>query len=353
LSTSLEKIIPALTNYFGDFTDVNGDDRVTAVFSDKVGAAASGLLGYVSPLNLFPKTDCAASDEMEIFFGRTPDASLPYDELAPILPPLLAHELTHVIQGRRVDLTATDFDGAFAGYMERWLAEGQAQLGQEVAGYALGGRGPGNNYGAAVARGRQNGAAWYEDSFLDLATYFRSGPSACSWWARNPSPCLGRPLYYGVSWSFLRWVSDQYGSGHVGGESGLHQAIMDTRSNVGELLAGLTGESFETLLANWGATLFLDEGVASGRNVLPSWNLREVLNSFNVRILARLIPSDNRLDRVALGSSLYLYGGRGASSASRAVEFEGIEDLPSDIFSDVDGTAAIPMRLQIFVRKMR
>jgi len=128
---------------------------------------------------------------------------------------------------------------------------------------------------------------------------------------------------------------------------------MDTRSNVGELLAGLTGESFETLLANWGATLFLDEGVASGRNVLPSWNLREVLNSFNVRILARLIPSDNRLDRVALGSSLYLYGGRGASSASRAVEFEGIEDLPSDIFSDVDGTAAIPMRLQIFVRKMR
>jgi len=158
LSTSLEKIIPALTNYFGDFTDVNGDDRVTAVFSDKVGAAASGLLGYVSPLNLFPKTDCAASDEMEIFFGRTPDASLPYDELAPILPPLLAHELTHVIQGRRVDLTATDFDGAFAGYMERWLAEGQAQLGQEVAGYALGGRGPGNNYGAAVARGGQNGA---------------------------------------------------------------------------------------------------------------------------------------------------------------------------------------------------
>ena len=362
LSTDLERIIPVLSNYFGSFPDVNSDNRVTVVFSDKVAAEIPGLLGYVSHLNLFPKTLCAASDEMEIFFGRTPDANIPFDELDPILPALIAHELTHIIQGRRVDLTATTRDAAFASAMEHWLAEGQAQLGQEIVGYALRGGTAGSNFGSTVALGKQDGVEWYADSFSDLANYlsttrFAGGtaPSACSWWARQPSPCVGRSLWYGVSWSFLRWINDHYGGAYSGGESGLQTAVVDGRGDAWQLLSRLTGQSFGTLLSGWGASLFLDERLSSGPYISPSWHLPDIWRELRVSLSAQPLSRFEDIDRVVLGSSKYYWFGLGnVTPPSSALTLRGFFARSPDAGLNIGlPTAPLPIGLQVFVVRVR
>ncbi len=361
LLTDFERIVPELTKYFGSFTDVNADNRVTAVFSDKVALENPGLLGYVSHVNLFPKTLCAASDEMEMFFGRTPDANTSYDKLRSILPALVAHELTHVIQGRRVNLNATTPDDAYAALMELWLAEGQAQLGQEIVGYALGRRGPGNNYTSSVALGEQDGVEWYADSFGDLRTYLSgiyfgggSAPSACSWWARSPAPCQGRSLWYGVSWSFLRWISDHYGAHYAGGEAGLQTAIVDGRENAWELLARLTGEQFGTLLSGWGASLLLDERLASGPYTLPSWNLTDIKRELRISFQGSSLAGFEEIDRVVLGSSKYFsIGGRRFPRSALAIR--GLLAISPDAGLIVGplGPIPLPIGLQVLVVRVR
>ena len=362
LSAHMERIVPELNKYFGSFPDVNADKRVTAVFSDKVADEIPGLLGYVSGINLYPKTLCAASDEMEIFFGRTPDAERSYDQLSPILPPLIAHELTHVIQQRRLDLAATTPDEAFAARMESWLAEGQAQLGQEVVGYALGGLGPGNNYGSAVALEEQDGVKWYADSFRDVGQYqntiFFSGagsaPSGCSWWARSPSPCRGRSLWYGVSWSFLRWLSDHYGPAYAGGEAGLQTAIIDGREDAWELLSDLTGESFGTLLSGWGAIFGGDQLLASGPYTLPSWDLPQIMSKLNSALGLDQLRGIETIDRVVLGSSKYFLVGQAGSSPRSAIAFRGFfSESPDAGLNLAPAGPPPPIGLQIFVLRWR
>jgi hypothetical protein len=97
-------------------------------------------------------------------------------------------------------------------------------------------------------------------------------------------------LAYGVAWSFLRWVSDHYGPGFVGGESGMHKAWIDGAATGVGSIGDLVGEPIEELLAHWAASLYLDDRVTGLDPLLslPSYNLLDIES--NVVPQARLTP---------------------------------------------------------------
>jgi len=282
--------------YFGDPGDLDGNGHIVVVFSKELNAMSTGvsgttLLGFVFPGDLYPRSSttglyCPSSDEGEIYYGRVPDPNGLYgtsstrtDELQRA-PTIMAHELVHLIQvGRRF---AASHD-----WMDPSMAEGQAVLGQEVVGHAATGRVPYQNYGYDVALNTSgiDQFDWYAEAVQDLFFYFGWDPSSsasiagapeqCGWWQRQPTPCVSRSLWYGVGWSFLRWLSDRYGPAYPGGEQGLQQALIADTATGPQMAADVVGVPLETLMAEWSAALYVDDRISNPDPSLTftSWNL--------------------------------------------------------------------------------
>jgi hypothetical protein len=193
----------------------------------------------------------------------------------------MAHELVHLIQNSR---RFSDH----LGYMGTAMAEAQAVLGEEVVGNAVTGRRPYQNYGYDVAFNAtgQDAVDWYAEQAGDLFRYFGLGtggqpvadaPAACGWWQQDPSPCRSRPLWYGVGWSFLRWLSDTFGPTYPGGEAGLQRALLSQSGSGPELAADVVGVPLGKLMAQWSASLYTDDRLPGAQSGLgfSSWNLRD------------------------------------------------------------------------------
>ena len=293
--------------YFGEPTDHDGNGRVVIVTSKEVNKVEH-VLGFVVSSDLVPISQCAASNEGEFYYGRAPDVTGIYESPAPYslelaradAQILIAHEFTHVIQfGRRAS-----FPSATA-FQTSWEAEGQATFAQEVVGHDINGREPGNNYGFDIAFNTTGSSEvnWYEPTFTDLAVYygFRSAssrapgaPEECSWLGTvdegNDGPCLHGREVYGVPALFLRWLSDQFGPTFPGGEQGLHRALIDNAYSGFATIESVVHVPMDLLLAQWAATLYLDDRLAatSSRLKMPSWNLAGIAS--NLVPTATLIP---------------------------------------------------------------
>lgn len=266
--------------YFGAPSDFDQNNHIVVVITKEVNKK-EGVGGFVTLVDFILRSQCAASNEGEIFYGIAPLASNKAATLKDF-PRLIAHEFSHIIQySRRILLDAP--------FMAGWTAEGQATLAEEIVGHAVEGRSPGQNYGFDVAFNQddQTSQDWYRNRFFYLAFYFgfagttkvANAPEQCSWLGGPPEhsgPCgLEDFQYYGVSWSLLRWLSDQYGPGFPGGERGLQRALVDNQAMGYDNIANVIPAPFKTLLAQWAATLYTDDRVTGldARLTLPSWNL--------------------------------------------------------------------------------
>jgi IPT/TIG domain-containing protein/Big-like domain-containing protein len=294
------------TSYFGDPGDLDGNARIAIVITKEVNEQAPGLLGFVGSVDFFPRASCGTSNEGEFFYVKAPDPTAMFgstytrDDALADAPFLIAHEFAHIIQlARRIPA-----GGAFT----RWMLEGQATFAEEVNGFAVAGRSPGQNYGSNVAFNRPTPSTpidWHVGGFFDLAVYYgfesattrkAGAPHECTWIGNqsegNNGPCLPGREVYGVPWSIYRWAADQFGPGFSGGERGLHKAIIGNPLGGYANLATTVGVSIDTLLAQWAAMLYVDDRVpgAAARLTLPSWNLVDVESGLVVP--ARLQPTE-------------------------------------------------------------
>ena len=314
------------TSYFGDPGDLDGNARIAIVITKEVNEQAPGLLGFVGSVDFFSRASCATSNEGEFFYAKAPDPTAMFgstytrDDAFADAPFLIAHEFSHIIQlARRIPA-----GGAFT----RWLLEGQATFAEEVNGFAVAGRSPGQNYGFNVAFNRPTPSTpidWHVSAFVDLAVYYgfetattrkAGAPHECTWIGSqsegNTGPCLSGREVYGVPWSLYRWTADQFGPGFPGGERGLHKAIIGNPLGGYANLATTVGVSIDTLLAQWAAALYVDDRVpgAAARLTLPSWNLVDVESG--LVIPARLQPTEvgfaafDLARNVRAGSSAYV-----------------------------------------------
>ena len=323
---------------FDYVNDIDGNGRIVILLTQQINADGQ-LLGFVNPCDFFPRTEVAASNEGEFFYAIAPDPAgavgdtLSVATLLELLPSVIAHEFTHIIQISRREASSTALD-----FMSPFVAEGQATLGEEVIGHLVLGNDMGLNLSGEVAFNFDDVQVvpWYFDQFADLVFYFgwpgspddpriEGTPQECTWIdAEVEHPCGGRPLWYGVTWSFLRWASDVYGD-VLGGEPAFQAALIDSDlsgfANLEEALAGQG--TIEDHLARWAATLYMDDRPgASPENSMSSWDLLDV--NADVVDTAWLNPEVrgfiNFTETVTVrdpSTAYFLVGGSGASSTYR------------------------------------
>lgn len=291
------KIYAVDTLYFGVTSDIDNTQRIFIVLTIEVNKL--GPEGFVSGGDLFSRSLCTSSNQGEIYYGHVPDptnvagtgarskASIFFD-----MPALIAHEFAHIIQfSRRLVLASGVFPSA-------WEAEGQAVLAEEVVGHSVLGNTTGQNYGAAVAFGANAGDRWYQFAFVTLALFYGwdgSGTTNADTVPNAPALCtlFGSSQFatncdasavYGVSWAFLRHLSDRFGPTYPGGETQLHRDLIG--KTVGDRgvpnIQALLGLNFDSLFSQWGGMLYVDDRVpgAAAPVTMTSWNMFNVFNAF-------------------------------------------------------------------------
>lgn len=354
------EIFATLVDHFGEPTDLDGNGRVVVVVSKEVNRGDPDILGFVFPGDLFPRSStsgssCASSDEGEFYYAKAPDPAGEFgdvyetEDARSIIPPNMAHELTHVIQSSR------RFQ-ADAPFMVSRVSEAQANLGEEVVGHDATGRSPGQNLGATVIFNANDTdeVDWYLDGFVDLARYFGfedretrvpDAPDACGWWRGDPAPCAGRALWYGVGWSFLRWVTDHHAAS-VGGEQALHRSIIDRGGRGIENVAAIVGEPVEELMAQWSAMLYLDDRNAASAGPLswPSWDLFDFEQ--NTVETADLVPFEETFrDWQAVGDV--------RASSTGYVAVEGGDRPATTVTVGSRSGGPLPAEVQVWVVRIR
>jgi len=294
------RIYPTNVGYFGEPADRDGNNRIVVVTTREVNRMG-GILGFVTSADILPSV-CPSSNDGEYYYGVAPDSAGEHTlgeyslaEARANMPVLIAHEFTHIIQFSRRNAAGSEFFSV-------WEAEGQATFAEEINGHAALGNRPGQNYGFAVAFNVPETApiSWYVGAFVDLALYFgfetatttvTNAPEQCGWLAQNAQgPCIGNRSIYGVSWSFLRWLADHYGSTLQGGERALHKALIDSGLSGFENISSAVGQPIETLLTRWAAALYLDDRIQNLDNGLnfTSWNMNDIESRLVTN--ARLTP---------------------------------------------------------------
>ena len=334
---------------FGALSDLDGNGKVAVVITQEVNRRPGFVAGFVIISDYGTRANCAASNEGEIIYMLAGDSAdifgdgFTTDFARDFVPIVAAHETVHVLQlGRRAEAMRPDLQTI-------WELEGQATLGEELGGHAVLGNSVGQNLRLVInpQLSTFDPAArdWYFGIFIGLYDYYgfdftggvvskvEGAPEDCTWLTRTPDHACVFPLVNSVPWSFLRWLSDQFGPNFAGGAGELQSALIDSDLFGFDNIEAVVGAPIETLLAQWAAMLYLDDRVlvdgtpAAADPVLtmPSWDLFNITSTIVVEE-AQLIPRSvgftnfSRDLNVRAGSTGYflLRGGGRPATAIRA-----------------------------------
>ncbi len=297
-------IFPVDTTYFGQPTDLDSNGRVAVLVTKEVNQY--DILGFVTSADFSPT--CAAGNQAEIFYAIAPDPNNTNEDdqyaLADALrdaPVLLIHEVAHIIQfTRRL--------AAGAPLPSTWELEGQATYAELVGGFEATGRSARQNHGFDVIFNCSDPPGqpcqteidpndWFVFAFIDLLLYYgfnancdvntpgncdipiAGAPEECTWVATaaqgNNGPCISGREVYGVPSLLFMWLADQFGPNFPGGDPEVTRRLVDSNLTGLPAIAGVVGEPSNELLAQWAASMFVDDRISNpdARLTWPSWNL--------------------------------------------------------------------------------
>ncbi len=362
-------IYPADTVQFGGPSDADNNGRIVMVITKRVNER--GSLGFTTTCDFSARSASnLGSNEGEFFYGETPDPDGEFGDTVTVadasswLPAISAHELVHVIQisGRAA---------AGGPFPSIWIAEGQATMGEEVVGHAVEGRTTGQNLPLEVAINWDDTTSfdWYSDQVVDMGLYFGwaptlvdanihldDAPHECTWLENEAGgPCFEGREAYRVPWSLLRWISDQFGPNYAGGEAGLHRDIVSGTVNGFALLENLVGRPIEELLAQWAATLYVDDRLNGANPTLEmtSWDLFDIFygsftlpeGPFGLIPALRLTPKDASFATFAETASV-----RAGSTYYTLISSDGRPGTAISILDETD--LELPSHMQVWVVRM-
>ncbi len=274
---------PTVVEHLGEPTDLDDNGRTVFLVSKAVNETRGVPGGFVRFGDLRPSPRCTANGGEYVYFSA-PDPEGAHgrawtaQEALALHRRTLSHEFAHVVQlGHRI---RNGIDP-----MPLWMGEGQALLAEELTGHAVTGREARQNYGPEDAFIEPGGTRWYASKFPSLDEYLSDDdgtPHRCTWLAQvqpfPEDPCERAPSA-GMGWSFLRWVTDQFGPDMEGGPAGLQRALVDNDVIGLANVADVTGVPAAELVARWAAVLYLDDRPAATDELrFPSWDLRAILS---------------------------------------------------------------------------
>ena len=339
---------PSDANTFGDplLTDVDtdNDQHLNMVFTPTM---TPGLAGFVISCDFFPRsTSNQVSNLGENFYARVPtvagttfingvDNPVAFRRT---MRGTIVHEVKHIASyGAHIENpTATSFE-------ESWLEEGMAMVAEEV-----------------WARDRiYPGAAWKGNMIYQTTLFCDVRPTtpACTdrpfvmfdHYARlytyldlpGTGSLFGRAsdgdfVFYGASWSFIRYNVDRYATSEQTYLRGITNASLTGIANI----AQQSGVDPNQLLGNWSLALLLDGNGAMAGNPdvnVASWDIHDIYAGMNTDFPQEsnfpkrypLVPlpvtlGDFSIDNVGIhGGSFAPYDLTGVASTTRAIGISG------------------------------
>ncbi len=288
---------------FGDplavdsLTDNN--ERVIAVFSRRINeytlSNGGSLLGFVTLCDFFAQVDpdpqnvCVTSNEGEYFYAIAPNPNGvrgKYD-LATwkrYARGTMIHELKHVVMFvQRIFLDASFTE-------ETWLEEATAQVATELWARKI--------YGNFAQR---SDIAWAQGPRCDYSTQSASCADPVEailhpfqflyqHYTANESKSIinnSDVVIYGSSWSFARWVTDQYDGGNEG--NFLRTLVQQQNDRGLTNIMNRSGKQWSELLGLFTMASTADNypggTITDSRLKLPSWNTRDVFSGMNANLV--------------------------------------------------------------------
>jgi hypothetical protein len=273
------QLIGEAERVFGALPDVDGDGRVSVLFTPAVNRLARredcvfrGFpTGFFYPVDQLERT--AHSNRGEIFYAFVPDPVDKYscthneEDVVRLIQATFLHELQHLISfNQRVLARGGQFE-------DGWLNEGLSQMAEE-----LGSRMFEKRYPAPL--GRSSTAQLFPDSAAPFIApqmlnayvylYFQLQHSVTSYVG------TGSLEDRGASWLFLRWLADQKG------EAVLGRLVQSSQRGIANVEA-VTGERFGDLFGDFSLALFADSLPGQPRGTTParlrfaSRNIRQLM----------------------------------------------------------------------------
>lgn len=260
-----DPIYPTNVRVFGAPSDIDGNDRITVLFTPVVNELTpKGSVGFVAGFFFgWDLTSGTGSNNGEIFYSVVPDPDGRFSDrrsvsrILEVVPPVLAHEFQHMIHfHQRMRLRQASSQEAL------WLSEALAHMAEELVGEEF------------LRRGDAESAADFKlDNFARARLYLQRPDTVSLIAIKQPGSLAER----GASWLFLLHLM-----GHYGGEDLITRLTQTTRSSVSNVRAE-TGQSWARLFADWTVANYADglaalEGSAlESRFTYPNVNLRQVL----------------------------------------------------------------------------
>ena len=261
-------------------TDRNG--RILILFTPRVNALASNILGFVAAYDLYPASQdpsVEGSKEAEIFCARTvTDTSAGSTSLSGRsqwrrqMPATMIHEAKHIASyAERLSRGATQFE-------QVWLEEATAQIASEMFGRAI----RGNTWrGDATYRqtlycearpteaGCADGVIAMSNHFSFLSDYLQFFETKSILSGAEDSDI------YGSAWLFTRWLLDTYGGSDEG--TFLRRLVQSASLTGVANVEAASGKPFSQLFAEFTLMLAADNAPnVTGPHVEPSWNLPDI-----------------------------------------------------------------------------
>jgi hypothetical protein len=268
---------------FGAPTDVDGDGRVTILFTPGVnvipappGAVVGGLF---AGRDLVPIAQCSASNEGEMFYMPVPDPTSSLNgnytdktEVERGMQGVLVHEFQHLINfGRRMYVN-------FASSAEEvWLNEGLSHIAEELLYYRISGNTARSNIDLPLIQSTQaqlDAANEYLiDNFLRLMTY-QVAPETNSPFSQTDGLEMR-----GSIWQLLRYSADRRGGTEQTAWFALVNSTTAGQANFNAVFGDIITNS-----RDWAVAQFTDDAPAlsvAANYTHPSWNFRSLMPALN------------------------------------------------------------------------
>jgi hypothetical protein len=257
-------IRPTLTAVFGPPTDIDGNQRVIILFTPVVNeltprGSSSFVTGFFYGCDLVSRSRCSGTNQAEILYSMVPDPLGRWSDsrsravVNAVVPPVIAHELQHMLHFARRNSTTDAL----------WLYEALAHTAEELVADAL------------QADARHSLAQLFRNGNRDRAQRFLAAPSATSLIAEEPP---GTVEMRGAAWLFLKYLR-----GHYGGDDLLRRLTSSQRSGVANIVHE-TGREWAPLTAAFGVSLWADaapevRGIIDPRYTFTGAGIRGLLTS--------------------------------------------------------------------------
>jgi hypothetical protein len=271
-----DPIYNTTTAVFGAPSDIDGNGRIFILFTPRVNALtprteSSFVTGFFYACDLLEKKRCAGSNEAELFYSMVPDPAArwsgarPHATVREAVPPIMAHELQHMINFAR---RGSSIDAL-------WLAEALAHTAEELVGDVL------------TARGEHALGRTFSAANLVRAQRYLASPAAATVVAEIG---IGAVEMRGAVWLLLKHLR-----GHHGGDDLLRRLTASNRTGAANVVHE-TGTPWATLLADFGVALWADGAPEVTAPLAP----RHRFVGFNLRAALAAVPGGYPLRPVSL-----------------------------------------------------